>query len=360
MNHLFELSNTSKSAIYRSRSLSPENFTGSKGEGGKATDGVMSKEAAALGHGWKLSPCVRIAPGETFELGNVNGSGRIRHIWMTGYNVIWRLGIVRFYWDESQVPSIECPLGDSFAAAEVDKIPVFSSLAVCLNPKNAVNCYWDMPYRKSFRITLENRSEKTMTIFYQIDYLEGPVEPEAGYFHAQFRRERCVPYKVPYTVADGIRGQGTYVGTYMYWTVQGNDWWGEGEMKFYVDGDTEYPTICGTGTEDYFCGGDGFLTHDNRQYVPYSTAYAGFLNTNPDSCLHPRQSFSMYRWHITDPIYFREDLRITVQDLGWKNEDRSLGYQARRDDISSVAFWYQDKPQTECPPLPPDHELEIL
>ncbi len=360
MSLLTGLSNVAQAARYRSCALSPENPTGGKGLGGSATSGVMEKEAAALGHGWKLSPCVRIAPGETFELGNVTGSGRIRHIWMTGYHVTWRLGLIRFYWDGSSVPSVECPLGDFFAAAEVDKVPPFSSLAVCLNPKNALNCYWDMPYREGFRITLENRSTQTMTIFYQIDYLQGELEPEAGYFHAQFRTERCVGYKVPYTIADGIHASGTYVGTYLYWIVQGNDWWGEGELKFYLDGDSTYPTICGTGTEDYFGGGDGFLTQDNSRYVPYSTAYAGFLNTSPDGCLHPRQSFSMYRWHITDPIYFQNDLRITVQDLGWKSEDRSLGYQARRDHISSVAFWYQDRPQTACIPLPPDHELELL
>ncbi len=344
----------------QSRSISPENRTGGKGQGGQAVSGCMEKEAATLGHGWKISPCIDIKPGETVTLADIAGSGRIRHIWMTGYHVMWRMGILRMYWDDAETPSVQCPLGDFFACAEVEKIEPFSSLAVCMNPKNALNCYWDMPFRKHCRITVENCSPVTMRLFYQIDYLETPVDENAGYFHAQFRRTVCVPYKEVYTVAEDIHGQGKYVGTYMYWSVHGSDWWGEGEMKFFIDGDGEYPTICGTGTEDYFCGGDGFLTRDNAQYQTYCTPYTGFLKTLPDACLNSRQSFSMYRWHIADPVFFDRELRVTVQDLGWRSPDRSLGYQARRDDISSVAFWYQTVPAATAAALPPVHELEIL
>ncbi len=345
---------------YVSRSVSAENFTGEKGKGGMATDGCTADAARNLGHGWKLSPCVRIQPGETITVAEITGSGAIRHIWMTGYNINWRLGILRFYWEDSDVPSVECPIGDFFGSAEVNKLNPYGSLMTCVNPKNGLNCYWEMPFRKKCRITYENLSEKEMTLFYQVDYVLGPVPENAGYFHAQFRRENPVQKKVPYTVIDDIRGKGQYVGTYMYWTVHSNDWWGEGEIKFYMDGDKEYPTICGTGTEDYFCGGDGFLTQDDKSYQEYATPYAGFLKTTPDGCLHPQQRFSMYRWHITDPIYFEKDLKITIQDLGWASTDRKAGYAALQDDISSVAFWYQMTPATQMHSLPSAEDLVII
>ena len=347
-------------ASYKTRSISPENFTGEKGKGGMATDGCMSKEAANLGHGWKISPCIRIKPGETVTIAQISGSGMIRHIWMTGYKIVWRLGILRFYWDDSVVPSVECPIGDFFGSAEVNKLNPYHSLMTAVNPKNGLNCYWEMPFRRNCKITFENMSQAEMTLFYQIDYLLGEVPENAGYFHAQFRRTNPVKRKEVYTIVDGIQGKGQYVGTYMYWTVHSNDWWGEGEIKFYMDGDREYPTICGTGTEDYFCGGDGFLTQDNSKYLEYATPYVGFLKTNPDRCLFPQQRFSMYRWHLTDPVYFEKDLRITIQDLGWASTDRSLGYAALQDDISSVAFWYQMIPAEAMHSFPDAEELVII
>lgn len=344
---------------YKSCSISPENFTGEKGKGGMATSGWAEKAAKELGQGWKISPAIAIKAGETVTLADVCDSGCIKHIWMTGFNTIWRLGILRFYWDDSEIPSVECPIGDFFGAAEVNKLIPYSSLMTCVNPRNGLNCYWEMPFRKRCKITFENLSPENTVLFYQIDMLLGEVPEDVGYFHAQFRRTNPVPQKQVYTIVDGIKGRGQYVGTYMYWTVHSNDWWGEGEIKFYIDGDDEFPTICGTGTEDYFCGGDGFLSQDSKKYEEYATPYTGFLTTKPDGCLFPQQRFSMYRWHVTDPIYFDEDLRVTIQDLGWKNP-RSLGYATLQDDISSVAFWYQDTPATNWIELPSVNELIIV
>ena len=344
---------------YRSRSISPENFTGEKSKGGMATEGWAAEAAKDLGQGWKVSPAIRIAPKETVTLAEINESGIIRHIWMTGYNIIWRMGILRFYWDDCPTPSIECPIGDFFGSAETDKLRPYSSLLTCVNPKNGFNCYWEMPFKKSCKITFENLSEQNMVLFYQIDYLLGEVPENAGYLHAQFRRTNPVPQKDVHTVLQTVKGKGQYVGTYMYWTTRANDWWGEGEIKFYIDGDTEYPTICGTGTEDYFCGGDGFLTQDNKHYMEYDTPYTGFLTTKPDGALHPQQRFSMYRWHVTDPIYFEQDLSVTIQALGWKNP-RSLGYATLQEDISSVAFWYQLSPAEQRDPLPDVNDLIII
>ena len=345
---------------YKTRSIGPEHRTGEKGKGGMATDGYMASNARNLGPGWKLSPCLAVAPGETITLADISDMGEIRHIWMTIFNYNWRLGILRFYWDDCPVPSIECPVGDFFGAAEADKLPNYSSMITSLNPKNSLSSYWQMPFRKHCVITFENKSPKEMLVFYEITYVLCSVPDNAGYLHMQFRRNQCIPYKEPYVIIDGIKGKGQYVGTYMYFEVHGNDWWGEGEFKFFIDGDTEYPTICNTGTEDYFCGGDGFLTQDNSEYVDYCTPYFGFSSTKPGKGMDVMKRFSMYRWHVMDPIYFSSDLKITVQDLGWKNPDRSQGYEARRDDISTVAIWYQDKPAEYMKQLPEDHELIIL
>lgn len=165
----------------------------------------------------------------------------IRHIWLTPTGD-WRSQILRIYWDGSDAPTVECPLGDFFACGWGQYAQV-SSLAVCVNPGSAFNSYWEMPFRKGARFTLENRGAQRITIFYQITYTVQSVEEDAGYFHAQFRRGNPLPYKQNDTILDGICGRGQYVGTYMAWGVNNTGWWGEGEIKFYMDGDREYPTI---------------------------------------------------------------------------------------------------------------------
>ena len=157
------------------------------------------------------------------------------------------------YWDDQEQPSVECPIGDFFCMGW-NEYAHLNSLAVCVNPGSAFNCYWPMPFRKRARMTLTNISEEAILVYYQIDYALCAVEEDEAYFHAQFRRVNPLPYKEVYTILDGVKGRGKYVGTYMAWGVNNRGWWGEGEIKFYMDGDTEYPTICGTGTEDYFCG----------------------------------------------------------------------------------------------------------
>ena len=155
---------------------------------------------------------------------------------------------MRIYWDGLEHPSVECPVGDFFACGWGEYAQV-SSLAVCVNPGSAFNCYWEMPFKKHAKITMENRDDEPMTLYYQIDYTLTQVPDDIGYFHAQFRRTNPLPYKEVYTIVDGIEGKGQYVGTYMAWGVNNSGWWGEGEIKFYMDGDKEFPTICGTGTE---------------------------------------------------------------------------------------------------------------
>lgn len=339
----------------RTRSISPENFTGEKGRGGMATDGTGLKAARDLGQGWKVSPSVRIKPQEVFTLADIKGGGAIQHIWMTPTGN-WRTSILRMYWDGEATPSVEVPVGDFFASGW-GRYAQLSSLAVAVNPGSAFNSYWTMPFRTAARITMENIGEEEMTLYYQITYALTDVGADAGYFHAQFRRTNPVPYKQVYTLVQGVRGEGHYAGTHMSWGVNNNGWWGEGEIKFYMDGDTDFATIVGTGTEDYFCGSYNFENRETRRYQEFTTPYSGMpLVVRPDGLYQSQQRFSLYRWHITDPIRFERDLRVTIQALGWRSGGRYLPLQ---DDIASVAYWYQSEPHGPFPKLPGKNDLEI-
>jgi hypothetical protein len=339
----------------KTRSLSPENFTGEKGNGGKALEGTGAKAARDLGQGWKISPSVKIKPGETFVLGEIDGQGAIQHMWMTPTGT-WRYSILRIYWDGEAEPSVEAPVGDFFASGWGGYAPI-SSLAVCVNPGSALNSYWQMPFRKSARITMQNLDDQQMTLYYQIDYTLTTVPADAAYFHAQFRRSNPLTYKTDHTILDGVKGWGHYVGTYLAWGVHSSGWWGEGEIKFFMDGDTKFPTICGTGTEDYFCGSYDFENPVTHQYEAFTTAYSGLAQVlKPDGLYRSQQRFGLYRWHITDPVRFETDIRVTIQALGWRADGRYLPLQ---DDIASVAFWYQAEPHAPFPKLPGRDGLEI-
>ena len=355
----------------QTRSVSPENVYGEKGKGGMAEVSETPQPEVAeigqhwvennhcareLGRGWKVRPCITVPKGSTATIMDVEGPGVIQQIWMTPTGN-WRFSIIRVYWDGSDLPSIECPVGDFFACGWGKFAPVVSQ-AVCVNPGSAFNCYWPMPFRKRCRITFENIADEEMRLFYQINYALQEVPENAAYFHAQFRRVNPVPYKEVYTILDGVEGWGHYVGTYMCWGVNNSGWWGEGEIKFFMDGDREFPTICGTGTEDYFCGSYNFENKETKQYQEFNTPYAGLPQViRPDGLYQSQTRFGLYRWHIMDPIRFEKDLRVTIQALGWRSGGRYLPLQ---DDIASVAFWYQAHPAKPFPKFLSRDELEVI
>jgi len=349
------LGNLSKLSDAKTRSISAENFTGEKGKAGMATDGTGKNAARDLGQGWKVSPSVRLKAKSTFILADITGPGAIQHIWMTPAGT-WRSLILRAYWDGEEGPSVEVPVGDFFACGWGQYAQV-SSLPVCVNPGSAFNCYWVMPFRKSCKMTMENIGEDDCTLYYQIDYTLTVVPQDEAYLHAQFRRANPLPYKQVYTIVDGIRGRGHYVGTYLAWGVHSTGWWGEGEIKFYMDGDSDFPTICGTGTEDYFCGSYNFENKTTKQYQEFTTPYTGLPQViRPDGLYNSQQRFGLYRWHIMDPIRFDSDLKVTIQALGWRAGGRYLPLQ---DDIASTAFWYQTEPHATFPKLPDKDALEV-
>ena len=351
------LGNLSRISNAKTRSICAENFTGEKGKAGMAVHGTGENCARELGQGWKVSPSVRIAAHETFTMADIEGQGAIQQIWLTPSGRSWRFFILRIYWDDQEQPSVECPVGDFFGMGWGQYAQI-SSLPVCVNPGSAFNCYWEMPFRKRCRMTFENISNEDMTLYYQVNYTLTDVPEDCAYFHAQFRRVNPLPYKDVYTILDGVKGRGQYVGTVLCWGVNNCGWWGEGEIKFYMDGDGEFPTICGTGTEDYFCGSYNFENRETHQYQPFTTPYAGLHQViRPDGVYRSQQRFGLYRWHIMDPIRFEQDLKVTIQALGWREGGRYLPLQ---DDIASVAFWYQTLPTAPFPALPSKDQLEVI
>lgn len=346
----------------RSRAITQENPRGEKGRGGMA--------ASELGSGRKGSPCIRaFLPGETRTLAEIEGSGVIQHIWMTvtdhtekDYFVLRDL-VLRMYWDDEESPSVETPLGDFFCCGFGRECTV-NSLPIVVNPTRGFNCYFPMPFAKRAKITIENQHEAEIpAFFYQVDYVLYDEMPEdITYFHAQWRREKITELKKDYTILDGVRGKGHYVGTYMALATLERYWWGEGELKIYLDGDQDYPTICGTGTEDYFGGAWSFAGVEDGKTAEhtYSTPFLGY----PYYSREDKKVFNQYhlddtptergfyRWHIMDPVLFDKDIRVTIQQIGVCHK----GMFERRDDVSSVAYWYQTLPHVPFASIPPKED----
>ncbi len=322
------------------RSMSAENPDGAKGGGAKADPGGEGA-ARELGRGWKVRPCITLPAQSTTSLAEIDGPGVIQHIWMTVDSVAYRDCILRMFWDGEDSPSVEVPLGDFFCNGHGLRCNI-NSLPVAVNPSGGFNCYWPMPFNERARITIESQHlEDIEGFFYQITYALGNIADNAAYFHAQWRRSMTTRELPEHTIVDGVKGEGQYVGTYLAWTQFSDGWWGEGEVKFYIDGDQGYPTICGTGTEDYFGGAWGFGDET------YSTSFLGYPLYHREEGKVPKHG--LYRWHIMDPIRFDEDLRVTVQALGWWPD---AVYEPLTDDICSVAYWYQHEPHALFPQLP--------
>lgn len=353
---------------YKTRCITAENPTGEKGKGAMAFP-LSGSAGEYLGKGWKSRPFVSIPSHMTETIADIIGPGEIRSIWIGG-EVDQGL-VVRMYWEDEEYPSVECPVPEFFLYgwmkpfdAEENhwnrgpRVHVNSALAA-VNPNRGFNCFIPMPFRNRARITIENRTDVTKCVYYQINYEEKETQKDAGYFHAQFRVSMPVKYQDVHTILDGVKGNGVYIGTALYVGLnRASRWWGEGEVKFYLDGDEEYPSICTTGLEDYFCGAYNWDTES--AYTPYSSLYTGMNVQKPDGLYEIQQRFSMYRWHVPDPIRFEKNIRVTVQDLGWIKDDkgRSPRYLQREDDFLSVAYWYQEYPAGKFPEII-DHRMLV-
>jgi hypothetical protein len=339
-----ELANVALLSDAETRSISAENPTGERGGGARALPEPGSA-ASMLGPGWKVRPCITLEPGSTTTLADIEGPGVVQHIWITVSTKAYRDVVLRMYWDGESTPSVEVPLGDFFCNGHALRCNV-NSLPIAVNPSGGFNSYWPLPFAQRARITVENqRWERIDGFFYQITYALTEVPAQAGRFHAQWRRSLTTRAYPEHVILEGVRGQGHYVGTFLAWSQFSNGWWGEGEIKFYLDGDREHPTICGTGTEDYFGGAWGFGGET------YSTAFLGYPLYRKMEGEVPRHG--LYRWHILDPIRFKQELKVTIQALGWWPNGT---FEPLTDDIASVGYWYQEEPHAPFPMLPPVHE----
>ncbi len=342
------------------RQISAENPTGEKGQACRWEPNpsdpnlIHSGAALDLGRGWKVRPFIRVRAGEQVMLADIAGPGCINEFFITSDLPEHRALVLRMYWDGEDTPSVEVPLGDFFARGHDSAPHLVNSLPVTVGPRNGCSCYWQMPFHTHARITLENQAPRDANVVaYRILYKLLDVPDGAATFHAQWRRSMTRRDYPEHVILDGIHGQGLYVGTYLAWTSFSHGWWGEGEVKFYIDGDGEFPSMADNGTEDYFGGAWGFAGFDSKSDSEheheFSTPYLGLPLARIADSGGPRR-FSLYRWHILDAIGFKQDLRVTVQALGWWPDQR---YEPLTDDIASVAYWYQLEPHAPFQPLPP-------
>jgi hypothetical protein len=363
------LGNLSKLSDAQTRSITAENVYGEKGRAGMAELAEApqpevakigqkwegpNKCARDLGRTWKVRPCITLEPGKVTTLMDVDGPGVIQHIWITVKPTCYRDLIVRMYWDGEKTPSVEAPVGDFFCNGFLTRTNILA-LPINVNSSGGFNCFFPMPFRKHAKITVENRLPVEQPgFFYAINYALTEVPADEAYFHAQFRRTNPLPYKQDYTILDGVKGKGHYVGVYMAWQQNNDGWWGEGEFKAFIDGDKDFPTVCGTGTEDYFGGAWCFGSNFTAPFFGYQDLT---VVQNPG---HPMgrtgNRHGMYRFHVMDPIRFQKDFRCTMQAIGWRSEGRYLPLQ---DDIASVAYWYQTEPHAKFPQLGDRDALEV-
>lgn len=289
----------------------------------------------------------RIPPGETLVMADLRGPGVISHIWNTvsaperGYS---RLLVLRMYWDGEEHPSVQCPLGDFFAAGHGVDAPVDSVPVRVTSAGRARNCYWRMPFRRSARVTLTNEGDQPAGVYFYVDWQKHDKLPDdAAYFHAQYRQEYPAAAGRNYLVAD-LAGRGHYIGTVLSVRHRAPEWWGEGDDLFFIDGEAE-PRLRGTGTEDYFCDAWGVFKNSGPYYG--TPIWSG---NEADDALT-----TVYRWHVPDPIPFRKSLRFELEHKGvtFAPDGKIVSHAAERaDDFSSVAFWYQTEPHKPFPLLP--------
>ncbi|MCI2068993.1 MAG: DUF2961 domain-containing protein [Bacilli bacterium] len=331
------------------RSISPENPTGNAGQGGMSeipAEEFLTHPARELGLGYKIRPFVNIKAGSKTTLADFSGMGMIRHIWMVNSSPRTRDLILRIYFDG--VLCVETPLGDFFFNGW-DYYQLINSRYVAVNPAKGYNCFWPMPFRKGFSFTLENRGKEDEVLYYQIDFQLRNIEKNDLYFHAQFARTNPLKEKEDFVILDTVKGKGKLVGIYLAYQAFNTGWWGEGEVKMFLDDDGKFPTYCGTGTEDYFLGAYNFENWKNHSYENFSSLYSGFCKVNSDVIYNCQSRFGMYRIHEEDPVYFKRRIKVTIQSLGWQSERR---FHPQKDDLAAVAFYYLEKPGIQCSRLP--------
>ena len=328
--------------------ISAENPTGEKGkacmESPDPNNPKLFWSKNSLGKGYKVNPFIRIDANTKVVIADYKGMGVINQIFLTSDREYFSELVLRIYWDDEENPSVECPLGAFFCMGH-DSLPhnVYS-LPITVAPHRGLNSYFQMPFRKGFRIEIENEGDSmTWILAYKIIFDETEVKEDDAYFHATYRRTLTNENNPTHIILDGVEGKGVYVGTYLAWTQLEPEWWGEGEVKFYIDGDKEYPSICDNGTEDYFGGAWNFGSYGvikDSNEVEFNSPFLGLPKVGHNGEINNK--FSMYRFHILDSIGFNKDIKVTVDTIGWPKDHAK--YKHTSEDVQSVAYWYQVEP----------------
>ena len=335
--------------------ISAENPTGEKGKGclesPNPNDPKLFWSKNSLGKGWKVNPFIRIDANSKVVIGEFRGMGVINQLFLTSDRHKFSELVLRIYWDDEENPSVDCPVGAFFCMGHDDVPHNVSSVPITVAPHRGMNSYFQMPFRKGFRVEIENEGD-TMTwiLAYKIIFTEEEVSEDAAYFHARYNRTITKESHPVHVILDNVNGKGIYVGTYLAWTQLEKNWWGEGEVKFYIDGDKEYPSICDNGTEDYFGGAWNFGAYDiipGSNEVEFSSPFLGLPKVHHVG--DTGNKFSMYRWHLLDPIGFKENIKVTVDTIGWPDDHKT--YKHTSEIVQSVAYWYQVEPHTKFPKL---------
>ncbi len=342
-----------------SRWASPENPAGKKGKGAQSNAGRKGR------------PAIPVKTGEQVTLAEVHGSsGTVRRIWATINDrspAMLRGLKIEIFWDGATKPAVSAPFGDFFGLG-LGQMAAFQSALFSSSEGKSFNCYIPMPFRTGMKIVLTNESGRDLQLlFYDVDYtLGGRHDASDLYFHAHYRRENPTKLQQDFEILPRVSGKGRYLGA--TFGVQANKktyldrWWGEGEVKVFLDGDHDSPTLVGTGTEDYAGSGWGLGQFSNLyQGAPFADG--------------EKMRYSFYRYHIPDPIYFQKEIRVTIQQIGYlgavdslyktatpiynagpglvEKQKGSAGLFERQDDWSVVAYFYLDKPDDELAPLDP-------
>lgn len=271
-----------------------ENKDGEKGGGGKAK------------FGRKGSPATSIAAGKSFTVADIKGSGTIRRIWLTTHPrtpEVLRGAKIEMYWDGAKTPAVQAPLGDFFCHS-LGQMVQFENACFSSPEGRSYNCFITMPFKKSARIVLVNETNSNLVLYYDVACTLGDKHgDDMLYFHSYWRRVNMTKQREDMTILPRVEGRGRFLGCNL-----GNRlhpalrkmWWGEGEVKVYLDGDTDYPTLCGTGTEDYVGSayGQGHFvnSYQGNQYISKE-----------------KDAYGFYRFHIPDPIYFYQDIKVDIQ-----------------------------------------------
>jgi hypothetical protein len=349
-----------------SRAVTFENPSGARGAGGRAHGGR------------KGAPSRVIAAGERAVLADLDGPGTVRHVWCTvppAPPEVMRALVLEVFYDGLDRPSASVPLLDFFALPHGRPV-AYASVLTSAQEGRGFNAYFPMPFAQHVRVEFVNASPRPTTLYYQLDFTLGPIAADAGALHVTFRRENPTVMRRDFTIVSGLEGPGRFLGCAVgVRPVDGGSWYGEGEVKVYRDGDDAagFPTICGTGLEDYVGSAWGMGAH----HAPYAGAP---LDVRP-----PGASFfsipdfvGFYRWHVPDPIVFAGELRVTIQQIGmhvfldgqddamdaylasnppagagWVSRPRpgvlGMGICERVDDYSAAAFVYCREPQAVAP-----------